>query len=107
MQKGSGEVCEAGELTIDERNVLINQSTFKNETSLLLGDVGVEKDKDDGTHSEEEILLPLVILFRGLFIQLLCVVPVGIWWISGIRGFLLALGQNNVISDLTAVCSDR
>ena len=77
--------------------------TGKDETTHLLANFDAEK----GDGKEEEILLPLVILYRGIFIQLLFVVPVGIWWISGIRECLIALGQDSTISDLTTVSMDQ
>ena len=46
-------------------------------------------------------ILPLVYLYRGLFIQLMFVLPVGIWWIVGIQRILLHLGQGNELSVMT------
>ena len=75
----------------------------KTETSSLL-DVGMDNDNDDkNPPKHNETLLPMVILLRGVFLQLLCVIPVGIWWISGLQEFLLAMGQDLVIAHLTAV----
>ena len=45
----------------------------------------------------------MVLLYRGLFVQLCFVVPVGICWLSGVRPILMALGQNAVISEMTSV----
>jgi MATE family multidrug resistance protein len=36
---------------------------------------------------------PVVFLLRGMIVQLLLVVPVGIWWLFGIDSFLIRLGQ--------------
>jgi len=44
---------------------------------------------------------PLVFLYRGLFIQLAIVLPIGIWWLSGIKHMLLALGQKDAVSFMT------
>lgn len=50
---------------------------------------------------EETPLLPLTILYRGLFIQLALVIPVGLCWLYGIKPVLLALGQGQVLSEMT------
>jgi MATE family multidrug resistance protein len=47
-------------------------------------------------------ILPMVFLYRGTFIQLLFVLPVGIWWLFGVENFLLSLGQGAVLSHMTA-----
>jgi len=41
---------------------------------------------------------PVVFLLRGLLIQLLLVLPVGIWWLFGIEDFLMRLGQTPVLA---------
>jgi hypothetical protein len=50
---------------------------------------------------ENVTILPLVYLYRGLFIQLMFVLPVGIWWIFGIQSILLHLGQGDELSVMT------
>jgi putative MATE family efflux protein len=50
----------------------------------------------------KQVLLPMVFLYRGLFVQLVFVIPVGLWWISGIHGFLLALGQSQTVAEMSA-----
>jgi hypothetical protein len=50
-----------------------------------------------------EPVTPLMFLFRGMFIQFLAVIPVGIWWIFGIKDVLLALGQHEVLASMTVV----
>ena len=54
-----------------------------------------------GSLSQHHELLPLVYLYRGLFIQLLFVLPIGIWWIHGIKPALLFLGQREKLSSMT------
>lgn len=54
----------------------------------------------------QEPLTPLVFLYRGLFIQLALVVPIGIWWIWGIKDILLALGQSELLASMTEVRSE-
>ena len=34
------------------------------------------------TEEETPLLLPLTFLYRGLFIQLTLVIPVGLWWLK-------------------------
>ena len=54
--------------------------------------------------SDDEPLTPLVFLYRGLFIQLALVIPVGIWWILGIQDTLIYLGQRELLASMTEVC---
>eukprot|EP00581_Thalassiosira_minuscula_P000227 CAMPEP_0183736738 /NCGR_PEP_ID=MMETSP0737-20130205/50102_1 /TAXON_ID=385413 /ORGANISM="Thalassiosira miniscula, Strain CCMP1093" /LENGTH=581 /DNA_ID=CAMNT_0025970823 /DNA_START=128 /DNA_END=1870 /DNA_ORIENTATION=+ len=44
---------------------------------------------------------PLVFLYRGLLIQILFSLPIGLWWIHGIQQPLLALGQGQQLSQMT------
>mmetsp|Transcript_26265 Transcript_26265/g.57542 ORF Transcript_26265/g.57542 Transcript_26265/m.57542 type:complete len:659 (-) Transcript_26265:259-2235(-) len=46
---------------------------------------------DDHEHSIPNT--PVVFLLRGLIIQLMLVIPVGIWWLYGVESFLVRLGQ--------------
>jgi hypothetical protein len=50
-----------------------------------------------------EPLTPLIFLYRGMFIQLVAVVPIGLWWIFGIKDVLVALGQHEVLATMTEV----
>jgi MATE family multidrug resistance protein len=50
---------------------------------------------------EDKSIAALIYLYRGIFIQLLFVVPVGVWWISGIQNTLLALGQGDELAIMT------
>ncbi|CAB9524270.1 Protein DETOXIFICATION [Seminavis robusta] len=61
-------------------------------------------DDEDFTSASprNDFLLPMVFLYRGLFVQLLLVVPVGMWWLSGIHDVLESLGQNETIATMTA-----
>lgn len=53
------------------------------------------------TNNKNKPLMPLVFLFRGMFIQLLLVIPVGIWWLCGIEDVLVRLGQGEELSHMT------
>ena len=55
----------------------------------------------NSTFSTSKTAMPLVFLFRGMFIQLLIVVPVGIWWLTGIEPLLLSLGQGEQLASMT------
>ena len=50
----------------------------------------------------EEPLTPLLFLYRGMCIQLAFVIPIGLWWISGIEPVLIALGQQRQLAEMTA-----
>eukprot|EP01083_Nonionella_stella_P253786 872995_1 len=71
---------------------------------------GEEEDEEDNTSTRmpvvnidcQNILLqPLVILYRGLAIQLAFVLPIGLWWIHGIEPVLVQLGQAEKLSVMT------
>ena len=47
----------------------------------------VKEDPDETPNT------PIVFLLRGLLIQMMFVIPVVIWWLSGIEDFLVKLGQ--------------
>ena len=71
----------------------------KKETDPLLGDSSCSLENESGI--EVELIRPLVFLFRGLALQLLFVVPIGLWWICGTKSTLLALGQGERLSGMT------
>lgn len=62
-----------------------------------------QTETEDSFVADQEplVLLPLVFLYRGLFIQLLFVLPIGLWWLHGIEPLLLALGQGPLLSAMT------
>ncbi len=47
------------------------------------------------------LLQPVVFLLRGMAIQFAIVIPIGLWWIKGLKPFLIALGQGEALSSLT------
>lgn len=51
--------------------------------------------------SPREPLLPLVYFYRGVFLQLAFVIPILIWWWSGLFPFLVALGQEEQLASQT------
>jgi hypothetical protein len=55
------------------------------------------------TEPDTEPLKPLIFLYRGMFIQLFAVIPIGLWWIFGIKDVLVALGQEEVVATMTEV----
>jgi len=56
-----------------------------------------------GARGRDDVLVdePIVFLYRGVFVQLCCVMPVGFYWIWGVKGFLLSLGQGELLSSMT------
>lgn len=51
--------------------------------------------------SSQKLVMPLVFLYRGMFIQLLLIIPVGLWWLYGIEPLLIQLGQGANLSSMT------
>jgi multidrug resistance protein, MATE family len=78
-----------------ERKALLSSSSSASHDEAHYGATSGASDRDDGP------ILTLVYLYRGMLIQLLLVIPVGVWWIYGIQPFLLALGQGELISSMT------
>jgi MATE family multidrug resistance protein len=68
------------------------------ESSSFLGGPGCCSDDD----SESTPNIPVVFLLRGLLIQLMLVLPVGIWWLFGIEDFLIKLGQTPELANHAA-----
>lgn len=63
-----------------------------------------DDSNDDATEQYEDtkpILLPLVYLYRGIAIQLVFVIPVGCYWLHGMKPLLLYLGQGEELSTMT------
>jgi len=77
-----------------------NGGATTNYTSTCVLDASRDDDDDD---APPKVLLPMVFLYRGIFIQLLFVIPMGLWWISGIQQFLLHLGQEETLAAMTEV----
>eukprot|EP00542_Grammatophora_oceanica_P000826 CAMPEP_0194069986 /NCGR_PEP_ID=MMETSP0009_2-20130614/87937_1 /TAXON_ID=210454 /ORGANISM="Grammatophora oceanica, Strain CCMP 410" /LENGTH=579 /DNA_ID=CAMNT_0038723219 /DNA_START=56 /DNA_END=1798 /DNA_ORIENTATION=- len=71
-------------------------------TSLLQS--GSKTTPTDNSHKNDlslEPLPPLVYLYRGMFIQLLFVLPMILWWLHGVSDFLISLGQGPQLSQMT------
>jgi len=47
-------------------------------------------------------ITPVVFLLRGMLIQLGLVLPVGIWWLSGIESLLIRLGQSESMAHMAS-----
>jgi MATE family multidrug resistance protein len=103
-------------LTAQARGDLMakRRSILQNQTEIDTNNYNEEKKENEEleTNIREEqslltmktnqtALLPITILIRGIFIQLALVIPVGIWWIVGIKSTLLALGQGEDLSSKT------
>eukprot|EP00980_Cylindrotheca_fusiformis_P022239 scaffold9153_cov121-Cylindrotheca_fusiformis.AAC.3 len=70
------------------------------------GELGSRTSQSDGEVSrrpltQDEPLTTLVYLFRGLIIQLVLVIPIGIWWMLGTETALVTLGQDSEIAAMT------
>ena len=57
--------------------------------------------------NDKDPITTLVYFYRGMFIQLALVIPVGIWWIFGIKDVLIYLGQPNNIAAMTEVSNQQ
>ena len=99
-----GELISRGEDIIRRRmgqgeeksDDVMKRSMQNNETTPLK--TRIQNDDDDDSSMP---LLPLVYLYRGIFIQLAFVIPVGCYWLYGIKPLLLYLGQKDEISTMT------
>jgi MATE family multidrug resistance protein len=80
------------------------------QSRLLESGINVNENYQSTNQGEEKAaavdsgtpLLPLVYLYLGLFIQILAVLPVGLWWISGTKPALIYLGQGEELAAMTA-----
>ena len=90
----------------DEREVLrvMDQQEQIETIGLLRASGAANTAAVDHCSGSSSLILPLVYLYRGLFIQLLFVLPVGLWWLSGTmtERTLTALGQGATLSQMTA-----
>ena len=90
---GSSSISNIKDLTKERTE---NDAELGDQHVLL--DVDADADEDDDSYYP---LPPMVYLYRGLFIQFLVQIPIGIWFISGIGPFLLWLGQKEELSLMT------
>jgi Na+-driven multidrug efflux pump len=58
--------------------------------------------KESDYHGKKS-LSTTVYLFRGMFITFLFVIPIGLYWLNGIKPLLIWLGQGEAVSDMTQV----
>mmetsp|Transcript_9532 Transcript_9532/g.28426 ORF Transcript_9532/g.28426 Transcript_9532/m.28426 type:complete len:644 (-) Transcript_9532:126-2057(-) len=61
-----------------------------------------ENDKNDSCDNDVEASTPnttVVFLLRGLIIQIMLVIPIGMWWLQGIDSFLVRLGQTPELAE--------
>ena len=62
------------------------------------------KSGEDMEISHEYPMTPMTYFYRGIFIQLMFVVPVGSYWLYGIKSALISLGQEEKIAEMAQVC---
>ena len=58
-------------------------------------------DEPITTHSNDEPITTCIFFWRGMVIQLCVMLPVVIWWLMGVEGTLLHLGQTPLLSTMT------
>jgi MATE family multidrug resistance protein len=81
-----------------------DERKHSDEEALLMADAISDHESASRIPSTDEetlLLLPLTLLYRGLFLQLTLVIPVGLWWLYGIKPVLIALGQGEELSEMT------
>lgn len=87
---------------------LLKNNAYQSYESTTITSSSEESDEEENVNSSQQptdrddILLPMLLLYRGIFVQLLAVVPMGLWWIGGIEGFLRGLGQTEAIAEMGA-----
>lgn len=90
--------------------VIMGDAAHTNETSALIATsicvqgeeiCTVMSEHSEYLGSDKSPILPLVFLYRGIFIQLAFVLPVGACWLVGIKPLLLFLGQGEELSTMT------
>ena len=69
-------------------------SVNKEDMPFLLLQNGDHEIQDN---DDKNVLIPLTYLYRGIFIQMLFVLPVGVWWLHGIDTLLVRLGQDKEV----------
>lgn len=101
METQHNQHCNGETNTQEEKD---NKNLNATECTLLIPNnrVDVPYDSEKGSIVQPQPILPLVYLYRGLFLQLILVIPVGLWWCIGIEPLLLALGQGQHLSQMTA-----
>jgi MATE family multidrug resistance protein len=101
------------ELEFEDSDLEDSISTISEEHTRLLENamsIDINKNYQSTSQGEENAevadsgtpLLPLVYLYQGIFIQVLFVLPIGLWWISGTQSALIFLGQAEELSTMTA-----
>lgn len=62
-----------------------------------------DNSEDESNQSnDKEPITPLIFFWRGMVIQLAFILPIAIWWLSGLKDVLISLGQAELLSTMTA-----
>lgn len=99
-----GQAKHKGEIRNQEERKLLGDDDDNNkhrkdyQTTTMSGSSSSQQQHRDESTTP---ITPLIYLYRGIFIQLIFVIPVGIWWLFGIKDFLLSLGQGEELSIMT------
>lgn len=83
-----------------ESNYDFEQAHFTPLVQIKVQNYGSKSNEEEENASELTPLQPVVFLFRGMAIQLAFVIPIGLWWIKGLKPFLVALGQDEKLSGM-------
>ena len=89
-------------------NEQVNEDHDDDEETAKLVDHDDDDDDDDLTDTDTTpkqplLLLPMVYLIRGMVIQCVLMIPIGIWWVVvGVESSLVALGQGPELAAETA-----
>ena len=62
---------------------------------------GVTSELKNDSPSNDEPITTIVFFWRGMVIQLCVMMPVAIWWLTGVESTLLHLGQTQLLSTMT------
>jgi hypothetical protein len=77
-------------------NTEINGGKFAREATQM-------KPQIDESHRADGLSPIITLLFRGILLPYVIIIPVGIWWIYGIKATLIILGQEERVSMMAEV----
>jgi len=64
-------------------------------------DANLKAESHPDLPNNDEPITSIIFLWRGMVIQLLVIVPVALWWLSGVENTLVYLGQARTLSAMT------
>ncbi len=90
------------EKKLSECDPLIGERKVSPMTKVEDGILIVHSSSDSYNGDFDTPLLPLIFLYRGIIVSLAIAFPIGLWWLNGVRTFLLLLGQSQKLSKMTS-----